>query len=150
MNEYYVEQENRRMAKDGIEFFEQYFPSMQSNVPPHIHSAVEMLFIVRGDFKIFCGDAEYIVHEGGTVLFRSNTIHRVYPMQADSMYYVLKVKSSFILDFSAKERGAAYLLSLALQNERAKSVWTREECEANRINASVQRLFEEAAKDGYC
>ena len=149
MSEYYVEKDNQRMARDGIEFFEQIFPSVQSNVPPHIHSAVEMLFIGRGDFLVCSGDDEFTVPEGGAVLFRSNTIHRVYPLQADSMYYVLKVNPSFILDFSSKESGAGYLLSLALHNEGAKTVWTKAECEENRITDSVARLFTEAARNGY-
>ncbi len=149
MSEYYVEKDNQRMARDGIEFFSQSFPSTQNNVPPHIHSAVEMLFIARGDFRVFSGDEEFIVQEGGAVLFRSHTIHRVYPMQADSLYYVLKVNPSFILDFSSKESGSGYLLSLALHNEGAKTVWTKEECEQNRIRTSVTRLFEEADRNGY-
>ena len=150
MSDYYIEKENRKMEQDGIEFFEQFFPTLQSNVPPHIHNAVEMLFIVKGDFRVFSGDEEYLVKEGGAVLFRSNTIHRVYPLNAGNRYYVLKLKPSFIVDFSSKEHGASYLLSLALHNENAKTVWTEEECRCNGINASVTRLFEEAAENNYC
>jgi len=149
MSEYFVEKENLRMARDGIEFFKAPFTSIQGMVSPHIHGAVEMLFIQKGDFRVFIGDTESIVPEGGAVLFRSNTIHRVYPMEENSLYYVLKVQPSFVMDFSAKESASAYLLSLAMNNVRGKNIWTREECEKNRIHDAVKRLFEEAERDAY-
>lgn len=149
MGEYYVEQENRSMAQDGIEFFTQHFKTKQGNVAPHIHSAVEILYILQGDFQVFSDDTAYIAHEGDAVLFRSNIIHRVYPMKDDSTYRVLKFKPDFILDISSPAHGASYLLSLALSNEAAKTIWSREECEANRLCQFFAQLFQEAETGGY-
>lgn len=150
MSDYRVEIENKQIRQSGIDYFIQQQNSAKPCAEPHIHTSVEILYILQGDFKIIADNAEYYVHPGDTVLFRSNTIHHVYSMQNEvSKYFVLKLKSSFILDLSSDETGNSYLLNLALQAQNSKTVWTMEECENGRIATSMRRLMEEAEKAEY-
>ncbi len=150
MREYYVESETREMEANGVSFFIQRFSSLQQRVSSHIHSSVEILLMTRGDFRVFADDTEYIVPEGGAVLLRSNTIHSIIPLQADGIYYVLKMTPSFVLDISSHENGPGYLLTLALQSAGTKTVWNREDCLKNRITACLNRILEEQEAGAPC
>lgn len=150
MNEYYVERENVRIAAAGIEVFPQHYHSIEGNVSAHIHTAVELLYIINGSFRLFADDVEHIAREGDLVLFRSNTIHRVYCHgDTPGSYEVIKITPDFILELCSRDHGPAYLLSLALQNKDAKTVWTKAECETTGITAALQRLISEYRNGGY-
>ena len=147
---YRVEQENRKMLQDGVECFIQHSNSLHFCAEPHIHTAVEFLYILQGNFRVTSGDTEYLSHPGEAILVRSNTIHQIHPMQDDpSSYYVLKLKPAFILDISSQSSGASYLLRLALQNRGDKTFWTKDQCNENRISATVERLIQETQNPGY-
>lgn len=149
MGEYFIEQENIRMKQDGLEFFAFPYPTVQKTVKPHIHSAVELLFIIRGRFRMFCEETEHIVSAGEAILFPSNTIHRIYALEDDGLYYVLKLPSSFVLSFASSEQAATYLLSLALYHVGAKLQWNREECMANGITDCIRHLIRESEATAY-
>lgn len=150
MSDYRIEIENKQIRQSGIEYFIQQQNSATTCTTPHIHTSVEILYILQGDFKIIADSSEYYVQPGDTVLFRSNTIHHVYSTKNGlSKYLVLKLKPSFILDLSSEETGNTYLLNLALQPQNSKIVWTKEECERGPIATSMHRLMEEAEKAAY-
>lgn len=152
MSEYYVEQENVQMSQDGMEFFHFIYEHPKISVDPHIHNAVEILFITEGCFRVFVDHVEYMVQEGDVVLFRSNTIHRLYPLKhGRNTYYVLKLRPDFILNLSYQSRGVYYLLLLSLHiNEEEKTVWSAEECIKNGISNSLKRLIKESEAGGCC
>ena len=143
MQSYYVETEIAKYAQEGIEFFQQDVPFVKRIVSPHIHAAVELLYIQRGSFLVVSETQEYTVHAGDTVLFRPNTIHRTYSLSANSSYAVLKVYPSLILAIANRENAASYLLQLALYHQSSKVVWLAQEGEQNGMCACFQRLVEE-------
>lgn len=150
MNEYRIEKENANMAKAGIEVFHQRFEGRGATVSPHIHTAVELLYITQGRFRMVADDVEYLPEEGDLILFRSNTIHRVFLQDGGpGSYYVIKLRPSFILELCSREQGSSYLLSLALNDENKKTLWTAEECKKSRISRAVERLFREWQEGGY-
>ena len=109
---------------------------------PHIHSAVEVLFVVKGEFQIFADNEELLAQEGSTVLFRSNTIHRIYRLGAeDSAYYVFKFSPSLIIDLSSPEYRSLYLLQLAINTQNGKVVWSAEESETNGLHRALELLI---------
>jgi len=128
MKKYRIEEEQPIISKTGIEFFHFTLQKGKNGVSPHIHSAVELLFIQKGNFQIFVDGEELWVGEGCTVLFRSNTIHRIY-CQSEGVgeYYVLKFSPALIVGLSDPEYRNAYLLHLALNTKHEKSVWSAEE-----------------------
>ena len=94
MKEYRIEAEQPIISKTGIEFFYFSIKKHSKGVSPHIHSAVELLFIQKGHFQIFVDDEELWVEEGCTVLFRSNTVHRIYSQgDGEAGYYAHKIIS---------------------------------------------------------
>lgn len=150
VNDYYVEPEKTEISENGFEFFINYIHSRDVFVSPHIHTAIEILFIIDGSFRVYADDSEFLLSEGDAVLFRSHTIHRVYPLKDGvSSYYVLKIRPSMILDFSSQAFGSAYLLQLSLSSKSSKSLWTREECEANGIRRSLLKLAEDYDRKDY-
>ena len=130
MEGYRIEAETKIVSKNGIEFFGQYYDTADGWCEPHIHSSVEMLFIAKGSFRVYSENIEAMANEGELVLFRPNTIHRIYATESDSMYYVLKLHPSLILAISSHEQGAAYLLKLAVFKDGDKIVWSADECRA--------------------
>lgn len=151
MSEFYVEQDNRQMADDGIEFFPTHFDREQSMVVrPHIHTAVEILFIINGTFRVYADDVEYMLSEGDAILFRSNTIHKVYNVDGDEpYYYCLKLRPSLILELSSSGCGIGYLLRLAFTNRDEKTVWKRCECESLGIADALESLISEHSTRRY-
>jgi AraC-like DNA-binding protein/mannose-6-phosphate isomerase-like protein (cupin superfamily) len=150
MKEYRYEQEQTVITKTGIEFFLQKMPNEAGRVNPHVHSAIEIIYIVKGKFRMFSDDVEVLAGEGCVVLFRSNTVHRIFPLsQGDSYYYVLKVKPALIMDFSSPDERGPYLMDLALGTGDRKVLWTAKEAEDSGISAVIRRIAEEAEHREY-
>ncbi|MBO5845748.1 MAG: helix-turn-helix transcriptional regulator [Clostridia bacterium] len=149
MEGYRIEAETKIVSKNGIEFFGQYYETAEGNCPPHIHSSVEMLFITKGSFKVCSENIEAMANEGDLVLFRPNTIHRIYATESNSSYYVLKLHPSLILAISSHEQGAAYLLKLAVFKDGDKIVWSADECRALGILRIMDILLDEYKEEKY-
>lgn len=151
MSEYVVEQDTRKIADDGIEFFVTRFDIDKNMVVnPHIHAAVEILFIRKGSFRVYADDIEYMLSEGDAILFRSNTIHKVYPIKGnEGFYYCLKLRPSLILELSSSEKGIGYLLRLAFTNSEEKTVWKRNKCESLGISDALESIISESCHRRY-
>lgn len=145
MNGYFVEQDNAFMLENEMEFFLMKYPTLKTTVEPHIHDSVELLFIVKGAFKITCENMDFDANVGDMFLFRSQVIHSVIAKEAGAMYYVLKIKPSLILSLSSKKNGPIYsmMLSLALSNSMSKIYWTSGECIENGIRDTFERMADE-------
>ena len=140
MKEYLIEKDRAILNQRGFEVFLQTVKA-ECAVPAHIHSAIELLYINEGTFRIFADDEEYVVGEGDLVLFRSNTIHRVYKLTPKTGYYhVFKVSPELVSDLALEENAVSYLLSLSVNNQGAKKVWRKEECENNGLARILQTV----------
>ena len=143
MREYRIEAEQEPIARTGIEFFYFDFRSRKKQVSPHIHTAVELLYIKRGKFQIFADDREFSVREGDTVLFRSNTIHRLCVTGGeDAGYYVFKFSPAFLLGLAAPENRGLYLLELALDKKDGRLVWSAEQGAKNGLVSAFSCLID--------
>ena len=143
MRDYRIETEQEPIARTGIEFFYYDFREHKKQVSPHIHSAVELLYIKRGEFQIFVDGKEFVIGEGDTILFRSNTIHRIYARQdGDVGYHVFKFSPDFLLSLAAPENRGLYLLQLALDKKDGKMIWSAEESERNGLKQAFACLID--------
>ena len=150
MNEYFVEPEKSVISEQGIEFFLQLNKKADLIVSPHIHTAIEILFITKGRYRVYSDDEEYILSPGDAILFRSHTIHKVYGLdEGTNAYYVLKIKPTLMLDFSSQQYGASYLLRLALTHKKEKTVWQKSECDKNGISDMFASLISEEQNPKY-
>lgn len=150
MKEYSVEQERISLKQRGFEIFLQEI-LIERAVPAHIHSAIEILFILEGAYKIFADEEEYLVEKGDLILFRSNTIHRVFKLSPQNGYYhVLKISPELVSDLANQENAVAYLLSLSVNNRNAKKVWRKEECLKNGLAEEILKIAKSDENDYYC
>lgn len=149
MSEFYIEKENQILSLTGMEFFCHEFPEGKRTVRPHIHSAVEILLITNGTFRVRSEHAEHLATEGETVLFRPNTIHRIYQESECGSYYVLKLHPSFIAGLLTEDRAATYLLHLSLLRKDSQIVWTKEDSERLGITDLRDRLISEEEETRY-
>ncbi len=96
---FYKEAPPRQLSEYDIEFFEQDVTTgcMEAIVNAHIHTAVEILYITAGVFRIDSEGEQADAFAGDIVLFRSNTVHSVYHLdESFGQYYVLKLTSQFL------------------------------------------------------
>ena len=150
MKTYRIEEEREIITRTGIEFFLQKMTGEKRRVHPHIHSAIEMLFIKSGEFLMYADDEEFTLGEGCVILFRSNTVHRVYKLsEQEGYYYVLKLRPSLLADFSSPEQAGTYLLPLSLSTRVQKTVWTAEEARANGMTEAIEKIALEAERREY-
>lgn len=149
MSNFYIEKENQTISRTGMEFFRYEFANGKYAVRPHIHSAVEILLITEGSFRVLSENTEYHVTEGETILFRPNTIHRTVRTEERGAYYVLKLHPSLISSLLTEDRAAAYLLHLSLFNDRSQVVWSRKESYELGITALRDRLIAESEENRY-
>ena len=99
---------------------------------------------------MYADDTEVVVGEGCTVLFRSNAVHKIFPLSpGESFYYVLKVKPALIMDFSSPDERGSYLMDLALGTGDRKVMWTAKESEGSGISAEILNIAKEAERRDY-
>jgi AraC-like DNA-binding protein/mannose-6-phosphate isomerase-like protein (cupin superfamily) len=150
MKEYFIEKTKTALPQVGVEFFFQKVTT-DCAVQAHIHSAIEILMIKSGSYRIFADDEEYIAKDGDMILLRSNTIHRVFKLSSGcGSYYVLKISPEFISELSSRENAVTYLLSLSVNNRFSKKLWTKAESEQNHMDTAIKRLIELGQLKNYC
>ena len=143
MNSYRVETEREIIKNTGVEFFYHNRSDCKVSGIPHLHSAVELLLIKKGKFKIFANDVEYTVTEGCAVLIRSNVAHVITPQASGSAgYYVFKFSPQFLSQLSSSPYSSHYLLSLATSAGQGKTVWRKNE--SVELFAALDRLISES------
>ncbi len=97
--EFYKEIPPSLLSEYDIEFFsvEVYHHGICVIATAHIHTAVEILYITKGEFKIDADGEQALARAGDIVLFRSNTVHSIYHLDdSHGQYYVLKLPSHFL------------------------------------------------------
>ena len=148
MERYRYEQEEPIVVQQDIHFFYQKLPAA-GRFSTHLHSAVEILFIQRGFMTVLSEDAEFRAESGSTVLIRANTVHTGIAGEDGCVYWVLKVKPSYLYDLSFRDKSSRYLLDFTLNRAGKKILWTAEESGSCGISAALQGLIREAEGKEY-
>ncbi len=146
-----IEKENKELFLSGIEFFVINAKSKgRSLATAHIHSAIEILYISKGSFKIYIDNSEFFANEGELILCRSNSIHSVYSLiNSPSQYYVLKLRPSFLLEFSDKNKGSLYLMQLSHINKNQKIIWTSDELKKHKMDLCLNSMISAYEKNSH-
>ena len=130
MERYYTEKENRALRGLGIEVFYQTNGPRTVSARAHIHSSTELLWIERGSYRISSAGREYDAGPGDLILLRPFTIH--YATTGDepeNAYHVIKIRSSFLQEFSTGEAIGESFAELTLCRTDSKVLWTEREVE---------------------
>ncbi|MBQ8552267.1 MAG: AraC family transcriptional regulator [Clostridia bacterium] len=143
--EYYIESPNNNLAKSGVEYLTSRASTRGAcTASAHIHESIEFLYITEGSFDIFVDDEEFIASAGDLVMFRSNSIHRIYSASdGKSSYLVFKIKPSVLLELADPDRGATYVMRFVLTGVKAKTLWKKEELDDSPILDCVNALVRE-------
>ncbi len=138
--EFYKEVPPSLLAEYDIEFFpvEVEAHNICAIVAAHIHTAVEILYVTKGEFKIVTDGEQAIAHSGDIVLFRSNTVHSIYHLD-DSFgeYHVLKLPSHFLFQTFKGGNSADCIMPLLKVQNGDKVIFTADE-----IPDTIKALWE--------
>ena len=97
MSEFYIERENSSLIEYGIEFFLQSHAAKGYTTRSHIHPAIEMIYILNGEYLVSIDNNETLAEGGNLLFFRANTIHSIRLIGDDpGSYYVLKINPSLL------------------------------------------------------
>ena len=130
MERYYTEKENRALKGLGTEVFYQTNGPHTVSARAHIHSSTELLWIERGTYRISSDGREYDAEAGDLVLLRPFTIHHATTGdEPENAYHVIKIRSSFLQEFSTGEALGESLAELTLCRSDSKVLWTAREVE---------------------
>jgi AraC-like DNA-binding protein len=147
--EYYIEDDYEVLADSGMILFEQNVPENTVAASGHIHETIEFIYTLCGSYDVYANDTHFDVGPGEMLLFRSNTIHRIYSRSVKkNLYYVLKIKPSLIYELATDENAAGYILRFALDG--GKVHWDADELEKSGIKESFDRLVSEGTSVGIC
>ena len=144
MENYRIEKENERFKLRDMEFIPFPVGAGQVGTPSHIHEAIELLYVIEGDFDVSCDDRTTHATAGDILLFRSNTIHRTVAGENEkNFYWVLKVSPRLVINFLPKDRASNSLLRLSVNHENAKFHWRAKELEGNEMVEGFLALVRE-------
>ena len=130
MERYYTEKENRALKGPGTEVFYQTNGPRVVSARAHIHSSTELLWIERGSYRISSDGREYDAKAGDLILLRPFTIHHATTGdEPENAYHVIKIRSSFLQEFSTGEALGESLAELTLCRADSKVLWTAREVE---------------------
>lgn len=142
--EYTTEPPRKQLSEQGLEAFVQVFDKPKQIALPHIHSALEFIYVLEGEYKIYANDIEFFMSKGDLCLFRSGTIHRTYGLnQNGGSYFVMKIEPSIILNLTNSEYGISYVMQFMLYNESSKVLWTADELSESEIKRAVEGILKE-------
>ncbi len=149
-NEYTTEAPRNLLVKYGVETSVQTCKYAKQIAPPHIHNAVEFIYILDGEYKVYANDAEYIMSKGDLCLFRSGTVHRTCSLSAgNNCYFVTKIEPSVLLNLASAEHGASYVMHFMLSDKNTKVLWTSDELAGGEIKCAIESILEEHGSDSF-
>ncbi len=94
---YYHEQCKPLLSEYDIEFFQMSSSNVSVTAAAHIHSAVELIYIAEGRYRIDVDVKQEYVNEGDIALFPSNSVHSVYHTENKlGRYFVLKLTPNIL------------------------------------------------------
>lgn len=142
----YVEQP----APPNYEFFIQENGAHSIACNAHIHNAVELLYVIKGRYRVFLEGEEYSIGQGDLVLFSSNAIHHVCTeSDEENAYYVIKIMPSALLALSDSDSGIEYVMRLAFKNKSSRYVWRSDELAENGMRSALDSIIDEYSHAGY-
>lgn len=133
-----------------IEIFLQPTPAHGTACEPHIHNALEMLYVIDGSYSVTADDVPYSIEKGDLILFRSDSVHTVVANDSEiNNYYVIKIPPSFFISLSGGESGVKYGMHFAFNRKEYKSLWKKAELEGSEMQAILSALEKECSTPSY-
>ena len=144
MEDYRIEKENEKFKIRDMEFIPFPVAPFAVGTSSHIHDAIELLYIIDGDFDVTCDNSTVNACAGDVVLFRSNSIHRTVARGNEkNFYWVLKISPRLIVNFLPKNQSSDSLLRLSVNYGNDKFHWSADELKGSDILCGFEKLVRE-------
>lgn len=142
--DYIVEPFIKELAENGFEISIQSSDKPMQMTNPHLHNALEFIYILSGNFKVYANDIKFVMTKGDLCFFRGGTVHHTYTVdESGGSYFVIKIEPSVILGLANEKFGISYMLQFMLQNENSKILWKAEELSDSKIQRAVENTLTE-------
>ena len=133
-----------------IEFFLQSTPAKCTACEPHIHNALEMLYVIEGSYSVILDDIPYEIEKGDMILFRSDSVHTVAANESENnSYYVIKIPPSFFITLAGGENGVKYAMHFAFNRKEYKCLWKSAELRESKLQSILEALVTEYCSPSY-
>lgn len=140
---YYNEIPPRMLAEYDMEFFSLSSSLIAITASAHAHSALEILYFVKGSYKVAIDGEQIITSPGDMIMFPSNSVHSIYHLEtAEGRYYVLKLTSNFLFQVFKGSECADCLIPFSKRQNGDRSVFLGSEMPAE-ITATWKKMIYE-------
>lgn len=130
--DFYKEKISPTLAEYDVEFFKMENDTVKILTSAHIHSAIEMLYFIEGEFRVDVGGNQSIMRPGDMALIASNTVHSVYHLEESyGSYYVLKLSTEFLRQALKGGDDFRHMIPFLRSKKDDKCVFRAEELEEN-------------------
>ncbi len=142
MRSYFVESESLIESSEGI-----YVGMLTSDSPnlitdAHIHSQVELLYIIRGTFKASVNDNDFLLSTGDLILFPKYAIHSMHTLSKDGgEFYFFHIHPSVISEMTKKSEASLFQFFFSLEAPSQKLKWTKEELSSDDFSHSLSAIL---------
>ncbi len=125
--DYFVERDSETAKKYRFDLFYWNMCEDGGFVSRHMHSAIEILYLLKGSCQIDYGESTVEANAGDMVLIRSNVIHSMTSTGADyAEYYVIKLHPRLLFHILSGESDK-YSLFFLDRNSKDKVLFTASE-----------------------
>ncbi len=139
---FYKETPPHLLAEYDMEFFFQDSHRVAITAGAHIHTAVEILYITDGRFKIDVEGEQSFAFPGDMIIFPSNTVHSVYHLEnAFGSYCVLKLSSQLLFQIFKVGNNVKYIFPFIKRQKENKLLYRPNELPQN-IKAIWKMMIE--------
>ena len=141
--------EKREISRETT-FFHQIAEPNSVSCRAHIHSTIELLYVVEGSYRVTADGDEYNIFAGDLTLFSSNTIHHVTAGgEARNSYYVMKIPPTIFLSVLPRESAYEYVMRFALKRPEHRYLWRADELAGTRMLSIIEDLIREHDEMAY-
>ena len=149
MKNFYVEPEANVTSTNGISVEHHQYDRPASAVDTHIHSAIEVIYILRGTLQVITNSNTYILTDGELVMLRKFARHAINVISPEGCeYYAVKFHMSMLNDFASAENINFYHSFFSIDAKIDSLVWHRDELENSGIIPPLNEITETYTDDG--
>lgn len=149
MRKFSIEPESQTTSSNGITVEKCIFPHSCSASEMHIHSSIEVIFLIRGKLEITTNSHTFTLFPGELALIRKFAIHAINVISDDGCeYYTVKFHMSILNDFASAENINYYHSFFSIDAKVDSLVWRRDELDGSDILPAINEVLRTYAAEG--
>ncbi len=131
-----------------VECIEMRKSSDESDHFAHYHEFLEMLYLTKGEMKIWLNDKPYEFRQGELIIINSNETHRLESLCPESLYYVIKFTPKLLCTFQQTPKETKYILPFLAEQSEQPRVYNRTFVDETGIPALLHDAIKEWNEKG--